>query len=214
MKPRPLVWRIFPSYLLVLVLALAAVTTFGALAMRRFYLDQTASVLEARARLVYQQLQPHLVSGDAAGIDALCKTAGHLSETRITVMNRFGKVLGDSQNPPEAMEYHQDRPEFITAHDGRIGRSVRYSTTLNQTLMYVAIATPRSDHPHGPAHLGHRSGSGHPALAHRIGRGPHRPDRRRHQLVGLPAPDPAHPGTASRCRALRRGQPRTPGAGL
>ena len=144
MKQRPLVWRIFPSYLLVLVLALAAVTTFGALAIRRFYLDQTAAVLEARARLVYQQLQPHLVSGDAAGIDALCKTAGRLSETRITVMNRFGKVLGDSHNPPEAMEYHQERPEFITAHDGRIGRSVRYSTTLNQTLMYVAIAAPEA----------------------------------------------------------------------
>ena len=144
MKPRPLVWRIFPSYLLVLVMALAAVTAFGAVALRRFYLDQTATVLEARARLVYQQIQPHLALADMAAIDALCKTAGRLSETRITVMNRFGKVLGDSQSPPEAMEYHQDRPEFIAARDGRIGGAVRYSTTLNQTMMYVAIAEPEA----------------------------------------------------------------------
>ena len=144
MKPRPLVWRIFPSYLLVVIIALAAVTAYGAVALRSFYLDQTAAVLEARARLVHQQIQPYLAAPDTAAIDALCKTAGRLSETRITVMNRFGKVLGESHSLPESMEYHQNRPEFIAALDGRVGRALRYSTTLNQTMMYVAIATPEA----------------------------------------------------------------------
>ena len=144
MKPRHLVWRIFPSYLLVVIIALAAVAAYGAVALRRFYLDQTAAVLEARARLVHQQIQPYLAAPDTTAIEALCKTAGRLSETRITVMNRFGKVLGDSHSLPESMEYHQNRPEFIAALSGRVGRALRYSTTLNQTMMYVAIATPEA----------------------------------------------------------------------
>ncbi len=142
MKPRPLVWRIFPSYLLVVAIALVSVTGYGALALRGFYLDQTAAVLEARARLLHQQIEPFLAPENPAAIDNVCKSAGRLTETRITVMTPLGTVLGDSHGNPETMERHQDRPEFIDARNGRVGRAMRHSTTLHQTMMYVAIAVP------------------------------------------------------------------------
>ena len=147
MKSRRLIWFLFPSYLIIIAIILAAVTGYGSVALRRFFLDQTAVDLEARARLVHQQVRRPLAAADMAAIDGICKTAGRFSGTRITVMNRFGKVLGDSHKPPDEMAYHQDRPEFIAACEGRVGRAVRYSDTLKQTMMYVAIAVPEAADP-------------------------------------------------------------------
>ena len=147
MKSRRLVWQLFPSYLIIIAITLAAVTGYGSVALRRFFLDQTAIDLEARARLVHQQIRRPLAASDMAAIDGICKTAGRFSDTRVTIMNRFGKVLGDSHKPPEQMAYHQNRPEFIEARGGRVGRAVRYSDTLKQAMMYVAIPVPEAADP-------------------------------------------------------------------
>ena len=47
-KRRRLIWRLFPSYLLITLLSLLAVSWFASTYLRNFYLDQTAVDLALR----------------------------------------------------------------------------------------------------------------------------------------------------------------------
>jgi len=58
---------------------------------------------------------------------------------RITVLTTDGTVIGDSENDPSVMDNHSDRPEVITALSEETGSSIRFSYTLQQKMMYVAI---------------------------------------------------------------------------
>ncbi len=72
-------------------------------------------------------------------IDAICKKAGRLSATRITVILPDGTVIGDSRETPQLMDNHANRPEIITALAGQTGKSLRFSNTLMQDMLYVAV---------------------------------------------------------------------------
>jgi two-component system phosphate regulon sensor histidine kinase PhoR len=142
-RPKPLLWRLFPSYLLITLISLLAVSWYASEAMRQFFLDQTAADLKARAALLEKQIQGLLSPLRTETIDAICKEAGRLSATRITVILPDGTVIGDSREKPHLMDNHANRPEIIHAFAGQTGRSLRYSNTLMQRMLYVA--TPLVD---------------------------------------------------------------------
>jgi two-component system phosphate regulon sensor histidine kinase PhoR len=48
-------------------------------------------------------------------------------------------VIGDSEEDPDKMDNHANRPEIRTALSEQIGTSMRYSYTLEKDMMYVAI---------------------------------------------------------------------------
>ncbi len=139
MKRKPLLWQLFPSYLLITVVSLVAVTWYAGHAWRKFYLDETAADLKARARLVEHQLPGGALEAAGPGINEICKRLGRLTATRLTVIGPSGKVLGDSDEDPARMENHADRPEFQEAMRGRVGIRDRYSHTLKKSMLYVAI---------------------------------------------------------------------------
>jgi len=58
---------------------------------------------------------------------------------RVTWVDASGRVLGDSEADPSAMDNHRSRPEIVEALQGRIGSSRRESPTLNSPFFYVAI---------------------------------------------------------------------------
>jgi len=55
-------------------------------------------------------------------------------------------LLADSNENPTQMDNHGTRPEIRTAMDGTVGASLRFSKTLNQNMLYVAIPL-HSDNP-------------------------------------------------------------------
>ncbi len=137
-------WQIFPSFLLITLLSLAAVSWYGSTAYRQNYFESIGGDLEARGHLVLPQIRPLLEFGGGRGeIDALCKRLGRSSSTRITVVLPSGKVLGDSKEEPSKMENHGARPEIRRAFEGSVGSSIRHSTTVNQKMMYVALPMQR-----------------------------------------------------------------------
>ncbi|MDX1708246.1 MAG: ATP-binding protein [Desulfobacterales bacterium] len=138
-KRQRLLWRLFPSYLLITLISLLAVSWYASEAMRQFFLNQTATDLQARAALLEKQISGLLSPLDADAIDSISKEAGRLSATRITVILPDGKVIGDSRETPHLMDNHANRPEIITALAGRTGKSVRFSNTLMQQMYYVAV---------------------------------------------------------------------------
>jgi len=143
-KKKRLLWQLFPSYLLITIVSLSAVTWYASNSLRNFFLDQTAADLLVRAHLLEKQIIQFLGPLDVNVIDALCKEIGQSSATRITVILPSGTVIGDSNEDPAIMDNHALRPEVIEAKKGNVGRSIRFSTTLQQNMMYVAI--PLSDH--------------------------------------------------------------------
>jgi len=50
-----------------------------------------------------------------------------------------GTVLGDSEEDPATMENHAARPEIKDALSAGLGESTRYSTTVSQKMMYIAV---------------------------------------------------------------------------
>jgi len=139
MRRRKLLWHLFPSYLLITVIAVAAVSLYSYVALSRFYIDETEAALTARASLLGERLKSIVASGDADELDALVGELGAEISTRITVVSPSGIVLADSDEDRSVMDNHADRPEIITAMTGATGTSQRYSYTLLQNMMYVAV---------------------------------------------------------------------------
>ena len=137
-KPRRLLWQLFPSYLLITLISLLAVSWYASEAMRHFFLAQTATDLKARAALLEKQIKGLLSPLRTDTIDTICKEAGRLSATRITVILADGTVIGDSRETPGLMNNHAGRPEIVTALSGQTGQSLRFSKTLKQRMLYVA----------------------------------------------------------------------------
>lgn len=79
-------------------------------------------------------------------IQALCHDLGAQISTRITIILPSGKVLADSEENPNTMDNHGDRPEIRQAIKEGIGKSIRYSYTLGQNMMYVAITSVEDGH--------------------------------------------------------------------
>ena len=140
MKRKRVVWQIFPSFLVVTLIAIIAAIWFASHAMELFFLDQTAADLKDRIALVRHQIKAYLHPLQARRIDQICKEAGQLSSTRFTVILPDGIVVGDSQENPAHMDNHASRPEIADAMQNGSGRSVRYSKTLDRRLMYVAVS--------------------------------------------------------------------------
>jgi two-component system phosphate regulon sensor histidine kinase PhoR len=139
MKKRiPLFWKLYPPFLLIVLIPLAALSGYADYSMRRFFLEQTAASLEARANLLKDNMKTFILSGDADQIDTLSKQAGKLSDMRVTVIHLSGTVIGDTDTDPHTMENHADRPEIVKALSGEIGMITRYSQTLREPMMYLA----------------------------------------------------------------------------
>ena len=139
MGRRRLFWQLYPALLLITLASLGAVTWYASASLKRFHREEMAADLEARARLLEESVRPRLLAGDDGQVDALCKELGLRSSTRITVILDSGVVVGDSEESPESMDNHGDRPEVVDARAGRIRPAERYSFTLKQQMMYVAI---------------------------------------------------------------------------
>ncbi|MDO4337323.1 MAG: ATP-binding protein [Eubacteriales bacterium] len=76
---------------------------------------------------------------DEVGEKYLTKKVGDLTESRITLTDKNGTVLFDSETDPKEMENHSDRPEFIQASQTGYGEMVRFSETLSRQTFYSAL---------------------------------------------------------------------------
>ncbi|MBW1916946.1 MAG: HAMP domain-containing protein [Deltaproteobacteria bacterium] len=139
MRRKRLLWHLYPSYLIITIISLVAVTWYISRVWEQLYLKQMALDLGDQASLLAMQVQKRLGSYQVAEIDALCKSWGQASHTRFTIILPSGQVLGDSHQDPAEMDNHADRPEIQGALAGQTVTITRKSYTLNQYMMYVAL---------------------------------------------------------------------------
>ena len=58
---------------------------------------------------------------------------------RVTLIDQAGRVIFDSQADAKQMENHLDRPEIQQAKTDGHGKASRFSTTLQVSMLYVAL---------------------------------------------------------------------------
>jgi len=144
-KRRRLLWKLYPTYLGVILLCTAGLGAIALPFFKAFYEQQTADRLLDTARLVAAELGEHFPTLDREGVAALCNSRGKSADARLTVILTGGEVLGDSDEDPERMENHANRPEVREAIARGRGTAIRPSTTLGIYMMYVAIPLKRDE---------------------------------------------------------------------
>jgi two-component system, OmpR family, phosphate regulon sensor histidine kinase PhoR len=146
-RPRKLVWRLFFSYIFIALGALAAAGWYFLQSIDAFLAEETAVELFAHARMIENQIAPFLDPPNPEAVDAICKQSGKASETRLTVILPSGAVIGDTWETPQNMDNHANRPEIAGALASGRGKSRRFSNTLQQNVVYAAVAVERDSLP-------------------------------------------------------------------
>ena len=75
-------------------------------------------------------------------LDFFADEIGKVLGVRVTIVDISGRVVADSEVSRENLKYlenHSNRPEILSALKKNIGISKRYSTTLKQEMLYVAV---------------------------------------------------------------------------
>ena len=142
MNRRKSLKQLLAGYLCVTIVVIMVVGLSSLYMVQDLYVKQTAEDLQARARLCSKPIAELLRQDDTNAVDALCKELGREVNTRITVIRLDGQVIGDTEEDPKTMENHANRPEIrqVFEDPSEVGSSTRHSTTLEETLMYVAVA--------------------------------------------------------------------------
>jgi two-component system phosphate regulon sensor histidine kinase PhoR len=131
--------KTFSGYLVITITmaVLFLIFTYGII--RSHYIRTTADNLRNIAIPLEQVFVPLLKDHETGSMEELAKEYGHRLQIRITIIEASGKVLAESEKDPATLENHLDRPEIKQAFEGKVGQSIRYSTTLSQDLLYIAM---------------------------------------------------------------------------
>ncbi len=143
MWPKRLFWKLYNAFLLIIIIPALIFTWYTTRTFRKFFITTTIENLTERALQIASQMEGLPDNAEKNTIDSLCKViAGNIS-MRFTVIAADGTVRGDSEKDPDSMENHANRMEVIAALSGKTGVSERFSHTLKQMMMYVAVPMNR-----------------------------------------------------------------------
>jgi len=137
---RSIQWRITFSFVLLVLVSMSMLEFYLTNSTRNSQLDNLRSQLENEARITAEASLPGFLSQNRQeALDALAKKLGEQTDTRVTIIALNGVVLGDSEEDPTTMENHATRPEIKDALRTGLGESTRYSTTVSEKMMYIAV---------------------------------------------------------------------------
>lgn len=127
--------KLLLTSLLLIVVALGSADFLLSRYTARREVKNAQQQLEGQIRL----LAPALATVDPQTLQQWANRSGDESRARVTVIDRDGVVLADSQHDTTTMDNHAGRPEVRQALTGQIGSAVRHSATLDVDLCYVAV---------------------------------------------------------------------------
>ena len=134
--------RIFLKLFFAGLLVIAACTLSLAGLVRKAWEDMLRHDIETSLEQKTLMFASLVETSPASSIHDIAAQAARMADARTTVIDSAGKVLADSEAQPEAMENHASRPEFVSALQGQIGSSTRWSHTVGVEFLYVAVPIP------------------------------------------------------------------------
>ncbi len=136
-------WRIVIPYIVIILMTTAGLTLYLSGAVRQARLTDLETHLLTDARLLAEQVRPHLPGGtasDLAALQALATMWAATSGERVTVIMAEGTVLAESNAELGQLDNHLYRLEVQQATRQGAGIAMRFSETLQQDVMYAAVA--------------------------------------------------------------------------
>jgi two-component system phosphate regulon sensor histidine kinase PhoR len=127
------------GYVAVAALLSVLVLIFAFRIIKDNHLNTLADNLTKIAISIRTDITELMSSTHTDSLDVYVKNLGAEIETRITVIDSAGIVLADSENDPKTMENHKARKEITAALQGHTGQALRFSRTVKQEMLYVAI---------------------------------------------------------------------------
>lgn len=144
-KKSTLLWRLYPSYLIVVLSSFCVTAWYVSSLLGDQYNERIVNELKTQALFVENVVGQRFSQEKSAEIDAMLKEIGSKNPSRITVALASGLVLGDSQMKLSLMDSFAARPEIKEAMEGKIGVSTRMSLTLDANMLFVALPVKSGD---------------------------------------------------------------------
>jgi two-component system phosphate regulon sensor histidine kinase PhoR len=137
--------RIFLTHLMVIIVLAGLILALAFRSIEKHQIEMQGDSLLRLAQALELSLAEALRTGGPAYLDSLAKDIGRTTGTRVTVVDKNGTVLAESEQDPDLMERHRTRPEIMRALRGERGMSQRFSTTIGEDFLYVAIPIRRGE---------------------------------------------------------------------
>jgi two-component system phosphate regulon sensor histidine kinase PhoR len=129
--------KLMSSYIVVILITIAVVALFSWNRGNKYFEDTIKKDSVVQVVLLNEILELEDKNGKIDFEDFVSKYS-KLSNYRITVIDRDGVVVGDSDEDYRIMENHSYREEITKALNGETASSVRFSNTLDSYYLYTA----------------------------------------------------------------------------
>ena len=129
LKIHQLFLRTFLSIFFLILILLSILTYFWS---KNLYINQVEK------NLIQNIDTLSIVLKDLKNIDTIVKDLNARINHRITIIDEKGNVIAESDEDKSQMENHSNRTEILQAKDKGIGKSIRFSNTLDEELLYIA----------------------------------------------------------------------------
>jgi two-component system, OmpR family, phosphate regulon sensor histidine kinase PhoR len=123
--------KIFYSYLIVILLVIAVLDFFLTPKIRDIVTKSIEDEMSGIARVI--TVMP--LENITRNIPEIAKQ----SKMRVTLVDQSGRVISDSQADTGKMDDHLNRPEIEQARTVGYGKATRFSVTLQQSMLYIAL---------------------------------------------------------------------------
>ncbi|ADL12390.1 two-component system histidine kinase PnpS [Acetohalobium arabaticum] len=135
-------WKIMALWLVLIISVLIISGLILNDRLKHHFTTQLEEDLIKETKLIRTLLQDRISSSQrqVEEIDKLVTEYGDKIDARITIIDADGLVLGDSEEVPTDMDNHLHRPEVQQALESEVGKSTRYSKTLQMNMKYIALA--------------------------------------------------------------------------
>ena len=131
--------KIFGGYILIVIIILAITLPLSFRAVRHNHIDTLTANLKNLCFTLNLKISPLLENNQIEELDTLIKKLGEQINTRLTIINPEGVVFADSEKITTLMENHKNRIEIIQAINDGLGISLRYSASVKEEMLYVAM---------------------------------------------------------------------------
>ncbi len=133
------VWKFFAAFVLLTIVTAIVLSSFLVVRLGDNVESKISQRLQNNTILAGEIFKKAMLEGDSTYIQRKVKELAKNLNLRITVIDKQGKVLADSEMDASSMESHGDRAEFVEAVEKGVGESTRFSHTLNYSMKYVAV---------------------------------------------------------------------------
>lgn len=136
MKNR-LIWRLYPSYLIITFLSLAAVLWYTSTTVEKQNQEQAVQAATESAELVRSLAAQYFKSSQIEQLDTLLNTLTTSIADDIVILDKSGKSIAGT-DLTDITDF-SDYPEIERAMRGQTGENIGYSSKYNSRILHIAL---------------------------------------------------------------------------